>query len=220
MVCENYHQKRTLPLYNTACHIIKQREDSFSLIGSQISQNTTLPILKLAETDDYYSAIDKTLLGMIHHYDNQTNFDYFFICDDDTYINFINYDLFLKKIESRQKQLEIYGCTGPINGDGRIHVTGGPGILLNRATFQTIVPYIKKYYIRHVINSDVSLALNIHHYNMTNNPPIEFVEVPEFLNPNKMLHDLKKIITYHIRDQYDYYQLYHEYFQEFNHKEH
>lgn len=211
LVCEKHHQKRTIPLYNTACQIIKDRNDSFSFIGSQLSSDQTLPILKLAKTDDYYSAIDKTLLGMIYHYEQQTEFDYFWVCDDDTYINFINYDLFLSKIHTRQNNLEIYGCTGPINGDGRTHVTGGPGILLNRKTFQTIVPHIKTHYITHIINSDVSLALNVHHYNTTHSERIAFIEVPEFLNPNLPLTNFNKLITYHIRDQYTYQQLYSEY---------
>lgn len=205
IVCEKYHNNRTVPLYNTAGKIIRNRGDIFCLSGSK--QIDDIKILCVSDSDDYLSAIHKTLNSMIYHYDNKTQFDFFFMCDDDTYINFKNYDAFLEIIKNRNSN-EIYGCTGSINGDGRIHATGGPGWVMNRKTFDLIVPHIKKCYITHEVHSDVSVALNVHDYNDKNQNKIQFIEVPEFLHPHKPMTDLNKIITFHIMDKFSYQMLY------------
>jgi hypothetical protein len=206
IVCKKYHEKRTIPLYNTIGKYITSNNDSFSLIGHKSIDD--IPILELCDSDGYLSAINKSLNGMIYHLNHKTEFDYFFMGDDDTYINFDNLQKFINVIKDR-KNIEIFGCTGPICNDGRLHITGGSGWLCNRKTFNVLADHIQKRYITHYKFSDVSIALNVHDYNSINSEKIEFIEVPEFLNPWKPLIDISKIITFHMKDEYTHYDLYH-----------
>jgi len=181
----------------------QNRVDDYYLIGTNVMEKrhcNEMPIIGVTERDDYLSAIDKTLNAMIYHYNKKTDFDYYFIGDDDTFVNLKNYDVIISELSEMSDILFIGGSTGVINNDGRIHVTGGPGIIMNKKTFDTITPFIQQHYITHNQYSDVSLALNIHAYNDVNVKPIRFIELPEFLNPHLRLVDINKIATYHVRD--------------------
>jgi len=204
-VCNAYYSKRTLPLYEYYYSIIHDRNDKMCLFGSNQHIDSHIPIIGICDTDDYLSAIDKTLNGILYHYENKTDFDFYFIGDDDTFINFNNYDKFLQLIKDSKTPC-VYGSTGPTVYN-TLHVTGGPGILLNRYSFDLVAPIIKERYIKDSSFSDVSLALNIDEYNKFAKTKIEFIEVPEFLNPHKELTDINKIITYHIRDKFSFKQL-------------
>jgi hypothetical protein len=207
-VCEAYHQSRTKPLYETVCLEAINLGHTISLI-SGFDPIDSIPIQRLTEQDDYESAIDKNLKAMLFHYNNQTEFDYFMICDDDTFINFNNLSKVIDNLD--KDKLALYGCVGEINGDGRLHVTGGPGILMNRNTFIKIAETIKTHYIRHVINSDVSVALNVHRYNEEcKGDKIEFINIPSFLHPHLQLKSIKEVATYHISNRNCYYDLYNE----------
>jgi hypothetical protein len=205
-VCNAYYSKRTLPLYEYYYSIIHDRNDKMCLFGSNQHIDSHIPIIGICDTDDYLSAIDKTLNGILYHYENKTDFDFYFIGDDDTFINFNNYDKFLDLIKD-EKRPRLYGSTGPTDHN-LIHITGGPGIIINRVAFDIIAPFIKQNKIKDRSFSDVSLALNIHECNKHINKKIEFIEVPEFLNPHKPLTDINKIISYHIRDRYTFDDLY------------
>lgn len=196
IVCEKYHKSRTVPLYNTIGKIIKNKGDILSLVGSK--QLDDIPILKIHEKDEYEDAKHKTLKSIIYHYDNKTEFDYFFMGDDDTYINFENFNLFLEKIKHIES-LQIYGCIGFINHSPVLHATGGPGWLLSKKTFDVIAPHIKFNYILHHYG-DAAVGLNVHDYNEKNTNQIKYVEVPEFFSPHNGIPDFNKIITFHMRN--------------------
>lgn len=203
-ICKAYHAKRTIQLHEYMYSKTSGNVDDFCFFSdfeAALKYKDVMPIVGVTDKDDYLSAIDKTLKGMIYHYKQKTKFDYYFIGDDDTFINFNNYYCLLEKLDKKFNEMYIGGCTGPINGDGRIHVTGGPGIIMNKKTFDAITPFIEKEYVIHTTYSDVSLALNVHLYNAVyHGDKIQFVELPEFLNPNLPLTDVRKIVTYHVRD--------------------
>jgi hypothetical protein len=205
MACNAYHERRTIPLYEYYLKCLEGRKDSLTIFGCY-NCKTDIPIIGICERDDYLSAIDKTLNGIIYHHDKKTDFDFYFIGDDDTFLNFKNYDKFLELIKD-EKRPRLYGSTGPTDHN-LIHITGGPGILINRVAFDIIAPFIKQNKIKDRSFSDVSLALNIHECNKHIDEKIEFIEVPEFLNPHKPLVDINKIISYHIRDRYTFDDLY------------
>lgn len=210
-VCEKYHTTRTIPLYNTVCKEAKKHMYEVSLIGGFDNTFDDIPILKLVEDDTYESAIDKNLKSILYHYEKDTQFDFYMICDDDTFINFKNLNNLINNIQ--QDKLALYGCVGPINGDGRLHITGGPGILMNRKTFIALAETIKKFYIRHQIHSDVSIALNAHKFNEergSGEDKIDFLNIEDFLHPHKPHVNMKDIITYHISGRNSYYDLQNE----------
>lgn len=210
-VCEKYHNSRTIPLYNTVCEEAKKYNHDISLIGGFTNTIDNIPVLKLVNDDTYESAIDKNLKAILHHYERNTQFDFYMICDDDTFINFTKLNDLLESIDNNT--LALYGCVGPICSDGRPHVTGGPGILMNRRTFNVIAETVSKYYIRHHIFSDVSVALNVHKYNDScdsTQEKIKFINIEQFLNPHKILTSMKKVITYHISGRNSYIDLQHE----------
>lgn len=210
-VCEKFHTSRTIPLYETVCKEAEKYHHSFSLIGGFSNVSDDISILRLTDDDTYVSAIDKNLKGILHHYKANTPFDFYMICDDDTFINFNNLNKFIETVSLTK--LALYGCKGPICGDGRPHITGGPGILMNRKTFCTIAKTIEVSCQRHHLYSDVTIALNVHKHNEVckeKDEKIDFVNVEKFLHPHKSLVCINDVITYHISGRNSYYKLYDE----------
>lgn len=97
-VCEKFHNTRTRALYNTICKKITEKGERFYLI-SGFRQKDDMPLLKLTHNDDYMSAIDKTLQCFLYHFLHNTEFEYFFYGDDDTFINFRNLDNFIYSLD-------------------------------------------------------------------------------------------------------------------------
>ena len=208
-VCQKYHASRTIPLFNTVCKEAKDRSYEITLVGGFDNTTDDIPILKLVDDDTYISAIDKNLKAIQYHYKLNTSFDFYMICDDDTFINFDNLDKLINKISDTK--LALYGSVGPICNDGRSHVTGGPGILMNRRTFNVLAETINKFYLKHQLYSDVTIALNAHKYNEScerGQDTIDFYNIEEFLHPHKHLIDIKDVSTYHISGRNSYYDLY------------
>lgn len=214
-VCEKYHISRTIPLYNTVCSEAKRNQYEISLVGGFNNTKDDIPVLKLVDNDTYESAIDKNLKAILHHYNINTPFDFYMICDDDTFINFTNLNKLIEKLS--QTKLALYGSVGPICSDGRPHVTGGPGILMNRKTFNVLAETISKFYIKHQLYSDVTIALNAHKYNEScknGQDKVDFFNIEDFLHPHKPLINIKDIITYHISGRNSYYELQHDAYNE------
>lgn len=205
MVCNAYHERRTIPMYNYFSRRLESREDTMTIFGCNTT-SSDIPIIGVCEGDDYLSAIDKTLEGIIYHYTKKTPFDFYFIGDDDTFVNFKNYDIFIETIKEETRP-RLYGSTGPARDNIR-HITGGPGILINRKAFDIIAPFIQEHKIKDILYSDVSLAINIQECNKHLSEQIELIEVPGFLTPHKPLVDVNDIITYHLRDKYTFEELY------------
>lgn len=191
-ICQLY-QHIAKSLYNTACKIIESRHENFNLLGSQYIDD--VPVLKIHDEDDKKSAIHKTLKCFIYHLKNNTQFDYFFLGDDDTFIDFKNYDKFLKSLDPNDLALH-----GKIAIDGNVtHIYGGTGIVLNRKTFLHLATHIKKKYITHRRFSDISLALNVHDYNNDNQEQIKFINNDHFLGNSIHLPRTENIITCHVK---------------------
>lgn len=209
-VCEKYHNTRTKALYNTICKEIQNRNEKFYLI-SGFNQFDDIPVLKLSETDDYHSAIEKTLQCFLYHKNNNTDFDFIFFGDDDTFINLNNLENFTRTID--KNKLAIYGSVHYMwfrqdDNKNKLFCTGGPGFIMNKKTFDVVTNSIEKYKIRDMYHSDVSLAFNIHKYNSENNEKIEFINVPGFEQDHRFIFEnekiqkskYNKIITYHLRE--------------------
>ena len=207
-VCQAYHSTRTRALYNTICSIIKERNEDYYLI-SGFESTDEIPLLQLTDVDDYYSAIDKTLQCFLYHEEKNTDFDFFFYGDDDTFIHFKNLDSFISTLP--KDKLAVYGNLqrmfrfDDILED--IHLTGGSGVLMNKKTFKVVANAIRNYYIKDRMFSDVSLALNIKKYNENNLDKIEILVGKNFIQDHRWAHEaapllperFHEVTTYHLR---------------------
>lgn len=226
IVCERYHALRTVPLFNTTYKEGLSYGHDITFVGGFENKIDNIPILKLADYDNYQSAIEKTLNAIIYHSEQNLEFDFYMICDDDTFINFQQLNELIKTLD--QDKLALYGHTTTIKGDGvtqrygdgEIHITGGPGVIMNRKTFNVLAEAIKKYHVKHYINGDVSVALNVFKYNETvpKCDQIEFCHLEEFHIHGIPLTSIKDVATFHFRgmdaDDPDYiYKLYNELFE-------
>lgn len=207
-VCQAYHNTRTRALYNSICSKIKERSEDYCLI-SGFESTDEIPLLQLTDADDYHSAIDKTLQCFLYHEEKNTDFDYFFYGDDDTFINFKNLGSFISVLP--QDELAVYGNLQRMFRFDEIlediHLTGGPGILMNKKTFNVIAKTIREYYIKDKMFSDVSLALNIKKYNETELDKIKIIPGKNFVQDHRWAHEASplmperfyEVTTYHLR---------------------
>ncbi len=189
-VCQKYHEARTIPLYETMKVVTAKTGEQFTLVGG-FDQIDGVPILRLSDTDNYLSAITKTINCFLYHLAQNTQFNIFFLGDDDAYINFEEYLRFADTIDLND--LAVYGNVigkGLINkkhfmvcasifGEGFVEIAGGSGIMMNRRTFLAIARHMKEYGIRHCEHGDITIAMNIFDYNNKHGEKIEFRHVPQ-----------------------------------------
>lgn len=200
LVCKKFHESRTIPLFiYHSKHVLA--EDTYYLGGFDSIDN--IKITNASSTDDYLSCIEKTFFVFKHR---NFEWDWCFIGDDDTFINYANLNLLVSKL--CPTSLNIYGCCGPAptNTDGVIsHAHGGSGILFNKEVYFKIKQFLlnTNFSIKHHIHSDVSLALNVHKYNLSNTEKIKFVTVAEMPSPHVDLNEINpnKIVTIHTKDR-------------------
>jgi hypothetical protein len=205
LVCQKLHETRTKPLVEYLnAYISKHFEEYIYFLIGGFSSTDNLKIVQLSDTDDYLSCIIKTL--KIFEYHKDSNFDWYFIGDDDTFINFKNLKLLLQKLPP--DELTIYGYVdwAPTLQKGNIlHAHGGSGILFNKKTFQALKTQIlnTNFSIQHEKHSDVSLALNVLDYNNNNAKKINFIRIEEMLTPHLDVNsiDINKAITVHTKDR-------------------
>lgn len=199
MICQKFHEKRTKPFYDTVCKRILAKNHSITMV-SGFDQIDEIPVVKLSETDDYKSCIEKTSNCMVYHLDQKTNFDFFFIGDDDTYVNINLLERELNGLNSND--LAVYGCKRPVNFDPHFYIYGGSGILMNRKTFLRLAEYIKANCIKDPNHSDYSLALNIADYNKSNNNKINILNLASFkyLERSSVKDRMNHICTLHLKD--------------------
>ena len=211
MVCKDLHERRTIPLYNLIISDINNTSSDAFLIGG-FEQFDNIPITKVCDTDDYLSCITKTY--EIFNIHDGKQYDWYFIGDDDTFINLQNLNNFISKLPA--DGLAVYGHIGGAAGfsSSFLHAHGGAGILMNRHTFYCLKNFIDKgNRISHHLHSDVSLAMCIDKYNNVSKNKITFIDVPEMHGPNVNIDDinLKSVITIHVKDRVEFKQLMHTY---------
>jgi hypothetical protein len=217
LVCKAYHETRTRPLVEIIGKDILDTGGEYTLVGGYPSFDD-LPILQLTRDDSYFSCIHKLLNCMLWHDENETEFDWFFIGDDDTFINvkeLIRYTetLLTERLEIHGRLLVNYfeDATYLTNKDETFFAAyGGTGIWLNRKTFKTLIPTIRKY-IRYVTDnsfSDITLGLYVHLYNSdkTIDKRVHFSRrAGERLysatdNIHALLPEHKKMLCFHTKD--------------------
>jgi hypothetical protein len=165
-----------------------------------------IPILKASQKDDYASCVEKVYQMFQFH--KNSNFDWYFIGDDDTYVNVPE---FVKLVETLSKDnLEVHGSKmgGKSKELGLFRVIyGGTGIYMNSRTFKTIGSFINKNDFNESKFSDVQLALAIAYYNRQNKEKIRFTNhkyhyrQSEYDSEN---FDPQKLVTCHLKDKFTF----------------
>lgn len=207
LVCKTLHYSRTKPLVKYLDSNLKKKfQNSDYFLISGFDNFDEVKTVKLSNTDDYHSCIDKTLRIFDLH--KESNYDWYFIGDDDTFVNFNNLENLISALSL--DKLEVFGYIdwAPTKRGNILHAHGGSGVLMNKKTFMSLSKFIieNNFSIQHDTFSDVSLALNILIYNEQNSDNIQFVKIDEMLSPHINFNsvDLSKIITIHTKDRLSY----------------
>lgn len=214
MVCKQYHEERTLPLIHTVGKDILQSGDDYFLLGSAEMEDFP-KLLKLAQKDCYYSLVEKAIKSLEYHYLVNTSFDWYFIGDDDTFVNVNNLNKLIDSLEQYiQQPTEFYivGSTRHVNGNeaascGAVAIKGGAGILMNRATFLELrntsssFHHNVKYWA--VQDGTFDLLINLHNSNILDQPKkhITYMHCNEFFGDRNAVEEAEiyRSITLHNR---------------------
>lgn len=196
LVCKTYEDRRTKPLISYLERQMPKEWDYF-LIGGYDGDGIT----RLSESDDYLSGIDKTMNIFTHH--DPSSYDWFFIGDDDTFVNMRLMQMFVSDFEP-----PFHTITGHVDlADDRVlgrfyHAHGGSGILMDSKTFALMAKYAPNSR-RHEKHGDVSLALCAWYANMDHGERIEFFNHPLMRSPHTPIQilDPKASMTIHMKDR-------------------
>lgn len=180
LVCKDYHDTRTRPLVQYIKRVGPKYFSNFSYqLLSGFDTFDDISVKRVCDKDDYLSCIDKTL----YIFKNTSNiYDWYFIGDDDTAINFKNLKSFIDSAST--SSLAIYGnvwpCKNYIYHADMPHAHGGAGVLLNRRTLLTIQGHIRGEGLPIIQqpHSDVTLAMNVYDYNMHHEECISYIDNP------------------------------------------
>lgn len=206
LVCKAYHESRTLPLVDYLDRNMTKHFPSskYWLLGAE---NTDL-VTKVTETDDYISAIDKTL-GVFQLHDGE-EYDWYFIGDDDTFINFQNMRRLVGMLDHNEKCVYGYACPADADDMGLIvHAHGGSGILMSSSAFLAIKSFMDEantmgIFRRHSKHGDVTIAMNIAVRNaMLPHDPIKTVNVQNMVSPHVPIDhvNVKNAVCIHTKDR-------------------
>ncbi|CAG2167939.1 unnamed protein product [Oppiella nova] len=124
------HDKKAIHVRNTWA----QRCDQYLFISSR--DNSTLPAIKLCDTDDRPHLWCKTKHGMRYLFDNYLDhFDWFLKADDDSYVIVDNLRHFLAQ-HSPQKPL-YFGCK--LRFKDVVYMSGGAGYVLSQTALKHFI---------------------------------------------------------------------------------
>ena len=210
MVCRLYHDKRTRSLWEVVCKRLVKKGWDCLLFGG-FEQMDEIPIIKICERDDYLSNKDKTF-GILRYYGN-LDYDWYFIGDDDTFINVDNMERLVASLGGGE--LGLYGCVDWTSDEPKIlHAHGGAGYLMNRETLLELMGYVGRVgFVEHELYGDVSLARTIYCYNREKEREgkdcMKFSRVGDMFNPWVDLKyiDISKCITIHVKDRVSFLEL-------------
>lgn len=148
-------------------------------------------IIKVSDRTDYHSNEEKHINVLKYVNENIKNYEWFFFCDDDTFVN-------TKKLESVLDTFNKKSVNGSAikcwSSDYNLeYCSGGAGYLIHYELLDTITKKIK------VLNtgySDVTLGLHLRDLNISVLDSIFFrTQPPSAFNYND--EDLKNFITFH-----------------------
>lgn len=207
LVCKAYHYTRTVPLYDCIVSKINSTNSKAYLIGG-FDQFDNIEITKVCNVDDYLSCIIKTYKVFEIH--DGIAHDWYFIGDDDTFIDLVNLNKLIKNLSIDALQIHGFICGCREFPSSFKHAHGGSGILMNQKTFLILKEFIKRNTnIMHNLHSDISLALCVDKYNNTSTNKIEWNNIQGMYGPDIEIDKIDKnaAITIHTKDRESFYNL-------------
>lgn len=198
LVCRAYHQRRTVPLWQTTCAQITRDYplSSFALL-SGFDPCDDVPLTRVCDTDDYQSCHDKTFA--VFDRCQAHDADWLVIADDDTWFNLANLHALLFCLPTDEPI--ILGNTSP---SPMLHAHGGSGILINSRAYAALAAILSR--PRHTMHSDLSLALCV----AACPAPIRWAHVEGMHGPDDPLSEIKpaEAISIHTKDRIPFRDLY------------
>ena len=144
-------------------------------------------IIKVSNRTDYHSNEEKHINCLNYVLQNKLNYEWYYFCDDDTFVNVNNLFNFIDKCEKNK----IYGSVinyknspeNPIYNKILKNIqypSGGAGYLINNLILKSFEEF-KNY---NVGFSDVSFGINMHNKFEIVDPNLFFSQAPEFYKHN------------------------------------
>jgi len=155
-------------------------------------------IIKVSNRTDYHSNEDKHI-NMIHYLiKNIKNYEWFFFCDDDTFVNTKKLEQFIDKLDIESVHGSVLDGTWP--GDKTLkYCSGGAGYLISYKLLSKIINNVK---ILNTGYSDVSIGLILRdlkiksfNYPFFNSQPPQHYKIP--------IENVKDYITFHYMKSFD-----------------
>lgn len=194
IVCRAYHQRRTVPLWQTTCAMIARDYPQWSvaLLGG-FDAFDEVPVIRVSESDDYQSCHDKTFAALDRQ--QASDADWFVIADDDTWFNLANLGALLPLLPSDFPV--ICGNVSQAHKLPILHAHGGSGILINSLALTALASIAVR--PRHSLHSDISLAM------CAAAAPVEiqWAQVDAMHGPDEPLSAIKPMesVSIHVKDR-------------------
>lgn len=155
-------------------------------------------IIKVSDRTDYQSNEEKHINIIQYVSDNITGYDWYFFCDDDTFVN-------TKKLESFVVDLDkncVHGSLLPgtwSNDKSLNYCSGGAGYLLHTDTIKLIRPNVRSFSTGF---ADVTLGLILREMNIKSiNYHLFCSQPPEYINVP--VTEVKNYISFHYIKTYE-----------------
>ena len=155
-------------------------------------------IIKVSDRTDYHSNEEKHINALNYILQNKKDYDWYFFCDDDTYVNVSNLKKFIESAdETKVHGFKISYKKCPDNPIYEIipknieYLSGGAGYLIFKDTlfsYNEFINHDKGY-------SDVSFGINIHNKTKIEDSNLFHSQPPEFYNHNFL--QKREMVTYH-----------------------
>ena len=173
---------------------------------------------KLSEAADYYSATVRHVNSFSYIYNMEKEYDWYFFCDDDTFVNYKNLDNFVSSLD--KEQYKAYGMILDSQKDPGNPIwrqisknykffSGGAGFIFNRVSLEKVMRMGKCIIRDGILNGDVMLGMAMVESD------IELIDIDLFRSakPKDYHHsetEIKNMITYHRiigQEMYDLYSI-------------
>lgn len=149
-------------------------------------------IIKVSDRNDYHSNEPKHINALTYVSNNITGYDWFFFCDDDTFVNTKKLNEFVIDIDKES----VHGSSikGSWSRDPSLdYCSGGAGYLIHFDLLKKIKKHVKVFNSGY---SDVSLGMTLRELNIKSiNHDVFRSQPPEFYNYN--INDFKNFISFH-----------------------
>jgi hypothetical protein len=180
-------------------HVMNTWGKNVDVLFYSDSEDLDKKIIKVSDRTDYRSAEDKHVNVFKFLYKEKNNYEWFFFCDDDTFVNTPKMDQFLVNLNQNEVYGSVLSETWPDDRSLK-YCSGGAGYLIHRNLLVSISDHIKNMNTGY---SDVTLGLCLREMGIIITDSDYFKsQSPEFYNID--IDNVKNYITFHYIKNMDY----------------